>query len=50
MYLNYVEVLNELDSGNFDILIYFNKIRERVGVRIYIIGVLDVLNIYVDND
>jgi hypothetical protein len=33
--LNYVEALNEYDSGNPDILKYLNKIRERAGVPQY---------------
>jgi len=40
-YLNYAEALNESDPGNTDILLYFNKIRERAGIRQYTTGVTD---------
>ncbi|MCD8164688.1 MAG: RagB/SusD family nutrient uptake outer membrane protein [Bacteroides sp.] len=35
IYLNYAEALNESDPGHPDILLYVNKIRERVGLRGY---------------
>lgn len=47
-YLNYAEALNESDSGNGDILVYLNKIRERAGIRQYTTGATDDNFIHVD--
>ncbi len=48
-YLNYAEILNEMDGGDrAKMLFYLNKVRERAGVRQYTTGATDSKFIHVD--